>query len=79
MNNPAGFHEITGQGYEFWYDNVLELDGINPQVAARLARGLDRWKKFKIPYQTMMHSQLEKLLTNPLSNDVKEVIQKALI
>jgi len=26
----------------------------------------------------MMHSQLEKLLANPLSNDVKEVIQKAL-
>jgi aminopeptidase N len=78
MNNPAGFHDISGQGYEFWYDNVLELDGINPQVAARLARSLDRWKKFKIPYQTMMHSQLEKLLANPLSNDVKEVIQKAL-
>ncbi len=78
MSNPAGFHEISGQGYEFWYDNVLELDSINPQVAARLARSLDRWKKFTIPYQTKMHSQLEKLLTNPLSNDVKEVIQKAL-
>ncbi len=78
MNNPAGFHDASGEGYEFWYDNVLELDGINPQVAARLARALDRWKKFDAPYQAIMHSQLEKLLTNPLSNDVKEVIQKAL-
>lgn len=78
MNNPAGFHDVSGQGYNFWYENVLELDAINPQVAARLARALDRWKKFAAPYQNMMHSQLEKLLTNPLSNDVKEVIQKAL-
>ena len=78
MNNPGGFHDISGGGYQFWLENILELDKINPQVAARLARALDRWKKFADPYQTQMRICLEKANQHPLSNDVSEVIQKAL-
>jgi aminopeptidase N len=78
MNNPSGFHDISGAGYQFWLENLLELDKINPQVAARLARALDRWKKFTDPYQTQMRAYLEKANQQPLSNDVSEVIHKAL-
>jgi aminopeptidase N len=79
MNNPAGFHNITGAGYEFWLENLLELDKINPQVAARLARALDRWKKFCIPFQEMMFKHLQDASKNSLSNDVAEVINKSLL
>lgn len=78
MNNPGGFHDASGDGYQFWLENLLELDKINPQVAARLARALDRWKKFTDPYQNQMRSCLEKANQHPLSNDVSEVIHKAL-
>ena len=49
------------------------------QVAARLARALDRWKQFAPNYQVHMKSALEFISkqTN-LSSDVAEVIQKAL-
>ena len=31
------FHSKTGEGYAFIGDSVIELDALNPQVAARLA------------------------------------------
>lgn len=78
MNNPGGFHDVSGGGYQFWLENLLELDKINPQVAARLARALDRWKKFTTPYQNQMRVCLEQANERDLSNDVSEVIHKAL-
>ena len=39
--NPAQFHAADGSGYAFWAEQVLALDAINPQVAARLARSLE--------------------------------------
>ena len=78
-NNPAGFHQADGSGYEFWADSVLALDPINPQVAARLARALDRWRLFAQPYQDHMKAALERVSACPtLSPDVREVIGKAL-
>jgi aminopeptidase N len=78
MNNPSGFHDPSGSGYTFWLDQLLELDHINPQIAARLARALDRWKKFALPHQSQMRVCLESTLQHKLSNDVSEVIHKAL-
>ena len=40
-----------GRGYQFWAEMVQKLDAINPQIAARLARALDRWTVFAEPYQ----------------------------
>jgi aminopeptidase N len=79
MGNPASFHQADGSGYDFWADAVLTLDPINPQVAARLARGLDRWRLFAEPYQSKMHAALGKVAASKaLSADVREVISKAL-
>jgi aminopeptidase N len=78
-NNPASFHQADGSGYEFWADSVLALDPINPQVAARLARALDRWRSFAQPYQDKMKAALERVAICPsLSPDTREVIGKAL-
>ena len=79
MANPAGFHQADGSGYAFWAEAVLALDPINPQVAARLARALDRWRLFAQPYQGKMHAYLEEVAAcKTLSADVREVISKAL-
>jgi len=79
MNNPASFHQMDGSGYAFWAESVLALDPINPQVAARLARGLDRWRQFAKPYQEHMLAALKQVAAcETLSADVKEVVSKAL-
>ena len=78
-NNPASFHQSDGSGYAFWAESVLALDPVNPQVAARLARALDRWRLFAQPYQAKMKAALEQVMACPtLSPDVKEVVSKAL-
>ena len=79
MNNPGAFHQPEAASYEFWAKHVIELNQINPQVAARLARGLDRWKQFAPNYQVHMKSALELIAKQDnLSSDVAEVIEKAL-
>ena len=78
-NNPAQFHAADGSGYAFWAEQVIALNSINPQVAARLARTLDRWRKFAPIQQAPMRSALQQVAAAPaLSNDVLEVITKAL-
>ncbi len=78
-NNPASFHQADGSGYAFWAESVLALDPINPQVAARLARALDRWRLFAQPYQNQMKAALEQVAAcQTLSSDVREVVGKAL-
>ncbi|HMR71716.1 MAG TPA: DUF3458 domain-containing protein, partial [Rubrivivax sp.] len=36
--NPAALHRPDASGYRFWAEQLLALDGFNPQVASRLAR-----------------------------------------
>jgi aminopeptidase N len=77
--NPSQFHAPDGSGYAFWAEQVIALNAINPQVAARLARTLDRWRKYTPGLQAKMRAALEKVATTKkLSKDVLEVITKAL-
>ena len=77
--NPSAFHRSDASGYVFWSERVLEIDAFNPQVAARLARALDRWKKLVEPYRTAAYEALKRVSAKPdLSNDVREVLTRAL-
>ncbi|MDE2430045.1 MAG: aminopeptidase N C-terminal domain-containing protein, partial [Burkholderiales bacterium] len=77
--NPSRFHAADGSGYALWAELVIALNKLNPQVAARLARSLDRWKKYPKNLQTHMQSALQKVAaTKNLSKDVAEVVTKAL-
>jgi len=77
--NPGAFHRSDAAGYVFWSERVIELDAINPQVAARLARALDRWQKLAEPWRTSAHEALARVAAREgLSNDVREVITRAL-
>jgi aminopeptidase N len=77
--NPGGFHRPDAAGYVFWSERVIELDSINPQVAARLARALDRWKKLAEPLRGAAREAIARVAAKPdLSNDVREVVTRAL-
>lgn len=77
--NPAQFHVADGSGHAFWAEQVIALNAINPQVAARLARTMDRWRKYTPALQLSMQAALKKVAaTKKLSKDVAEVINKSL-
>jgi aminopeptidase N len=79
QGNPGAFHRADAAGYVFWADRVIELDAMNPQVAARLARALDRWKKLAEPYRTSAREAIARVAArSDLSNDVREVVSRAL-
>ena len=57
----------------------MELDGINPQLAARLARAMDRWSRLVEPYRGAAREAVARVAAKAdLSNDVREVISRAL-
>ena len=77
--NPGAFHRRDASGYVFWRERVMEIDGFNPQVAARLARALDRWKKLAEPWRSGAREAIARVAARPdLSNDVREVVTRAL-
>ena len=77
--NQAAFHRPDGAGYAFWADRVIELDKLNPQVTARLARAMDQWARLAEPYRTAARTAIERVAAKPdLSNDVREVITRSL-
>ncbi len=76
--NPSQFHATDGSGYVFWAEQVIALDAINPQVGARLARSLDRWRKYAPDLQEKMHAALKRVAAAKLSKDTKEVVTKSL-
>lgn len=77
--NPAGFHRADGAGYAFWVEQVLALNKLNAQVAARLARALDNWRKLAQPYHEKAQAALQQVASHTdLAPDVKEIITRAL-
>ncbi|MEQ1591294.1 MAG: aminopeptidase N [Thiobacillaceae bacterium] len=77
--NYRHFHALDGSGYRFMAEQITLLDPINPQVASRLARCFDCWKKFDAVRQAHASAALESLKQMPsLSGDVREVVEKAL-
>ncbi|KTT21846.1 aminopeptidase N [Pseudacidovorax intermedius] len=77
--NPGAFHRLDAAGYVWWSDRVIELDEINPQVAARLARALDRWSKLAEPYRSAAREAIARVAARPgLSKDTLEVVSRAL-
>ena len=77
--NPVGFHDPSGDGYRFVADYVIEIGRFNPQVASRLAKTFNQWKRYDDERQALMKSELERIAaTDGLSKDVFEVVSTAL-
>ena len=79
FQNNVNFHDKSGSGYEFLADCVIELNGINPLVAARILSPLTRWRKYDTARQDLMRQHLQRILDiENLSKDVFEVVSKSL-
>jgi len=77
--NVLGLHSVDGSGYRFWADQVLALDALNPEIAARLARAFDHWARFIPNVRDQMKRELERVAAQPtLSRNTFEIVSKAL-
>ena len=78
--NLAQFHDISGAGYQFLADNVLQLDKLNSQIAARLLEPMTHWRRFDAKRQELMQQQLQRIAgTAGISKDVFEIVGKSLV
>ncbi len=77
--NHARFNAADGSGYAFAADQVIALDSINAQIAARLARAFDRFTKFDAQRQAHARRALQRIREiDGLSKDTFEVVSNAL-
>lgn len=76
--NPVNFHKADGSGYQFLADRVIELNKLNPQIAARLLGMMSRWRKYDEARQGLIVGELKRIMAEPnLSPDVYEVASKS--
>lgn len=79
MNNPYSFHDKNGRGYEFLGEAIIQLNTVNPQIAARLLTPLKEWKRYTPDRQEKMKAVLQKIAgQQELSPDVFEIVTKTL-
>ena len=77
--NHKHFHKADGSGYKFLADKIIEIDKINPQMAAALASSFKIYDKLHETNQKLMEKELERVVsTQSLSNNTYEIINKIL-
>jgi aminopeptidase N len=77
--NQVNFHAADGGGYALMVEQAVALDAINPQVASRMVRNFERFKRFEPRRKALMRASLEKVAAAPgLSKETAEVVGKAL-
>jgi len=77
--NPASFHRGDAAGCVFWADQVTQIDAFNPQLAARIARVMDRWNHLAEPYRSAAREAIVRVAAKAeLSSGVREIVERAL-
>jgi aminopeptidase N len=79
MANSSAFHRADGSGYALAAQKLLQLDVINPQIAARLANPFVHWRRLVAEQEQLMKSQVEVMLSSDeISNDLNELLATSL-
>jgi aminopeptidase N len=77
--NPVQFNRPDGEGYAFLTEQVLAIDGFNPQLAARLLGSLRSWQNLEPMRRRAAERALRELTSREgLSPDVTEIATKML-
>ncbi len=78
QHNWARFHTSSGEVYDWFAEQIMDIDSRNPQVASRLGSCFNNWKKFAPEYQQGMKKALEKMKAGNLSDNLYEIVSRAL-
>ncbi len=77
--NPTGFNDRSGEGYALVADIAAEIDGFNPQVAARMLGAFKSWRLLEEKRAGLARAALEKLVARgTLSRNAYEIVSKTL-
>src|SRR5262249_32650279 len=77
--NHLRFHAGDGSGYRLVGETIRTLDGINPQVASRMAAAFEAWRRYDTKRHGLMRAELEEAIKTPgLSANLFEVASKML-
>ena len=76
--NPVHFYADDGSGFNFIGDCLINIDARNPQLSARMALPLTRMSQYAPERRAKMSAVLQKIQKQAQSNDLREVIDKAL-
>jgi aminopeptidase N len=78
-SNQTQFNRPDGLGYDFLAETVLELDGKNPQVAARLLSAFKSWRALEAGRRARAEATLRRVAaTTGLSRDTADIVRRAL-
>jgi aminopeptidase N len=77
--NPTQFNAPDGQGYALLADVVLEMDGRNAQIAARLLVAFKAWRSLEPGRKALAEAQLQRIAAHEqLSPDVRDIVTRSL-
>ncbi|WP_338809598.1 aminopeptidase N [Neisseria leonii] len=77
--NIPHFHAADGSGYAFLADRIIEIDGFNPQTAARLVQAFNICEYLAAGPRALMRAQVARIAAGSgLSKDVGEIVAKIL-
>ena len=75
--NTSQFH--CKEGYELLSEVIVELDELNPQIAARFAGIFNHWRRFAPRYSELQEIQIQSIIDREkISKDVFEIVQSAI-
>ena len=77
QGNPRQFHALSGEGYQFLTEQLLILDAINAQMAARLAVPYTRWQRLDKRRQSLIQKELRHLAVQSISKELAELVNKS--
>ena len=77
-SNPLGFHRRDGTGYRLLGEQIVVLDAINPQVAARLLGAFESWRRLAAPQREQARQALAALDGRLASPDGRDLLQRLL-
>lgn len=79
LQNPVNFHAADGSGYRLLVSAVMRLNGINPQIAARLLGAFNKAGRMSPRQREIMRESLSLLDgRSGLSPDVGEMVARLL-
>jgi aminopeptidase N len=79
MANPLQFNRADGAGYDFLADKVLEIDALNPQVAARMLGAFRSYRSLEPKRKALAKSALKQVAAaTRLSRDCQEIVSRML-
>lgn len=77
--NMRGFHRKDGLSYSWMAEQIIAVDKINPQTAARLSGCFDKWTKLDECRKKLAHDAIESVVRFPhLSKNTYELMKNTL-